>query len=200
MSFSPLLNSFRSFTLHCRCLKSYYDVLGVPSSATQSEIKSAYYKLSMIYHPDKNQGSKEAAEKFQSISRAYEVLGNFQRRRLYDKGLLIDKTSPKPQSTTPGTGFQKQKPQSTGRTPMYDFDEWSRAHYGESFARRASAKQKHKEAFEAHSHFKRDQAILVIILFLVISVIIGATMQNSLDVPRKRNSSRSVNQEPKKND
>lgn len=65
---------------------NYYQSLGISQNSTQSEIKSAYYKLSMTYHPDKNQGSESAAIKFREITKAYEVLGNYRLRRLYDKG------------------------------------------------------------------------------------------------------------------
>lgn len=66
--------------------RNHYDVLGITPNATQTDIKSAFYKLSKMYHPDKNKGSYDASRKFQDISAAYEVLGNFKLRRLYDKG------------------------------------------------------------------------------------------------------------------
>lgn len=68
-------------------LKDFYDDLELPRTATQSEIKSAYYALSMAYHPDKNK-TDHAKEKFRRITEAYEVLGNFRTRRMYDKGLF----------------------------------------------------------------------------------------------------------------
>lgn len=66
--------------------KSHYDVLGLSPKATQVDVKQAYYNLSKVYHPDVNKGSSDAAEKFRDISSAYEILGNFKLRRLYDKG------------------------------------------------------------------------------------------------------------------
>lgn len=71
------------------CRKSHYDVLGLTPKATQVDVKAAYYNLSKVYHPDKNEGSADAAEKFRDITDAYEVLGNYKLRRLYDKGMLI---------------------------------------------------------------------------------------------------------------
>lgn len=68
---------------------NHYDVLGLSPKSTQADIKAAYYRLSKIYHPDKNEGSDEAAQKFRSIAEAYEVLGNFRLRRLYDKGQIL---------------------------------------------------------------------------------------------------------------
>lgn len=64
--------------------KDYYSVLGVDKKAGADEIKKAYRKLAVKYHPDKNPDNKEAEEKFKSISEAYEVLGNTEKRRKYD--------------------------------------------------------------------------------------------------------------------
>lgn len=63
---------------------SFYDILEVPETATTDEIRKAYRKLSMIYHPDKNGNSQESTEKFQKISEAYEVLGDPERKKEYD--------------------------------------------------------------------------------------------------------------------
>ncbi len=64
--------------------KNYYDVLGVDKKATPEEIKSAYRKLAMKYHPDRNQGDAEAAEKFKEINEANETLSDEQKRAAYD--------------------------------------------------------------------------------------------------------------------
>ncbi len=65
--------------------KDYYKVLGVERSATQDQIKKAYRKLAVKYHPDKNPGDKAAEEKFKEISEAYQVLGNEDSRKKYDE-------------------------------------------------------------------------------------------------------------------
>lgn len=62
----------------------YYEVLGVPKTASADEIKKAYRNLAMKYHPDKNPGDKVAEEKFKQISQAYDVLGDDVKRRNYD--------------------------------------------------------------------------------------------------------------------
>ncbi len=64
--------------------KNYYDILGVDKKATPDEIKSAYRKLAMKYHPDRNQGNAEAAEKFKEINEANETLSDQQKRAAYD--------------------------------------------------------------------------------------------------------------------
>lgn len=64
--------------------RDYYDVLGVTKNATDKELKSAYRKLALQWHPDKNK-SPEATEKFKEINEAYEVLNNSEKRKAYDQ-------------------------------------------------------------------------------------------------------------------
>ena len=64
--------------------RDYYDVLGVNKSSSQDQIKSAYRKLAVKFHPDKNPGDKSAEEKFKEASEAYHVLSNSERKQNYD--------------------------------------------------------------------------------------------------------------------
>lgn len=64
--------------------ENFYSVLGVPESSTGEDIKKAYRKMSLKYHPDKNNGDPESVKMFQKISEAYEVLGDAQKRNEYD--------------------------------------------------------------------------------------------------------------------
>jgi len=67
--------------------RDYYEVLGVPKNASEDEIKKAYRKLAMKYHPDRNQGdaAKAAEEKFKEAKEAYEMLSDAQKRAAYDQ-------------------------------------------------------------------------------------------------------------------
>ena len=65
---------------------NYYDILGVPKDADGNQIKKAYRKLALEYHPDKNPGDKEAEEKFKKAAEAYSVLGDPDKKAQYDSG------------------------------------------------------------------------------------------------------------------
>ncbi|SPW47907.1 chaperone protein DnaJ [Escherichia coli] len=65
--------------------QDYYEILGVSKTAEEREIKKAYKRLAMKYHPDRNQGDKEAEAKFKEIKEAYEVLTDSQKRAAYDQ-------------------------------------------------------------------------------------------------------------------
>ena len=64
--------------------KDYYKVLGVTKNSTPEEVKKAFRKLAIKYHPDKNQGDKKSEEKFKEINEANEVLSDPEKRKKYD--------------------------------------------------------------------------------------------------------------------
>ena len=66
-------------------MTDFYSILGVPKTASDDDIKKAYRKLAMTYHPDRNNGSREAEEKFKEITEAYDVLRDPAKRSMYDR-------------------------------------------------------------------------------------------------------------------
>ena len=70
--------------------RDYYEVLGVDKNASEDEIKKAYRKLAIKYHPDRNPGNKEAEEKFKEAAEAYDVLHDAKKRQQYDQfGFMV---------------------------------------------------------------------------------------------------------------
>ncbi len=69
----------------CCMKKNYYDVLGIQKNADEKEIRKAFRKLAKKYHPDTNPGNKEAERCFKEVNEAYDVLGNSEKKALYDK-------------------------------------------------------------------------------------------------------------------
>ena len=64
---------------------NYYAVLGVSLQASQEEIKQSYRKLALQYHPDRNQGNRQAEQKIREVNAAYEILGDPAARKTYDR-------------------------------------------------------------------------------------------------------------------
>lgn len=147
-------------------------------SATQSQIKTAYYKQSFIYHPDKNAGSQEAAHRFSEISHAYTVLRNISKRRKYDQGVLHKSDAGRPSTKEPTsrfTGYHRQYKarhmyQPDGR-PIYDFDAYYRAHYGEQLRRERAmrARKKQVEEMQERNHREKQERTMVLTFLLVLT-------------------------------
>src|SRR5688572_23837629 len=66
-------------------MADYYQILEIPRDASDDDVKKAYRKLAMRYHPDRNGGSKEAEERFKQITEAYDVLRDGNKRAVYDR-------------------------------------------------------------------------------------------------------------------
>ena len=138
---------------------NHYDVLGLSPKANQAQVKAAYYKLSKKFHPDVNK-SPEAKTQFSNISEAYEILGNKMKRQQYDRGFGGPSTfTGGPMGSAVDVEYQeflrrhgqfgKKGSAPTGKTNIYDFDEFYRVHYGESI------KQK-QASDEAKVQFDKD--------------------------------------------
>jgi molecular chaperone DnaJ len=100
--------------------RNYYQILGVERGASHDDIRKAYRKLARKHHPDINPGNKEAENKFKEISIAYDVLGDEQKRKLYDEfgeaGLTAGFDAEKARS------YQQWQQQSAGAGGGYEFD------------------------------------------------------------------------------
>ncbi len=96
--------------------KDFYQILGVPKTASEKEIKAAYRKLARKYHPDVNPGDKTAEEKFKDIQQAYEVLSDPQKRAKYDQ--FGDQWERVTQGAPGGGGFTWTQ---TGSSEGFDF-------------------------------------------------------------------------------
>lgn len=77
-------------------MKNYYYFLGIQENASEEDIKKAYRKLSLKYHPDKNENDEFFAHRFREIHEAYEMLGDPEKRRIYDENLTHQQRSYRP--------------------------------------------------------------------------------------------------------
>ncbi|XP_051010543.1 dnaJ homolog subfamily B member 8 [Acomys russatus] len=115
-------------------MANYYEVLGVQSSASAEDIKKAYRKLALRWHPDKNPDNKEEAEKkFKQVSEAYEVLSDPKKRSVYDRagceGWRAGGGASVPHSSPFGAGYSFRNPEDIfreffGGLDPFSFDFW----------------------------------------------------------------------------
>ncbi|CAF2040641.1 unnamed protein product [Brassica napus] len=135
----------------------YYNVLNVPPSASEDDLKKSYRRLAMKWHPDKNPSSKKEAEaKFKQISEAYDVLSDPQRRQIYDQygedGL---KSSDVP---TPPTQTQRSYSSSTTTTLGFGITRETLKIYSTSFSARRGMRSAEEEGGECQRRRKQVQA------------------------------------------
>ncbi|XP_006088305.1 dnaJ homolog subfamily C member 30 [Myotis lucifugus] len=173
-----------------------YELLGVPPTATQAQIKAAYYRQSFLYHPDRNAGSAEAAERFTRISQAYVVLGSATLRRKYDRGLLSDmdlrgpgvrpsaapsEDSGPARTPSPASGAHRSGQAAPGadRT-MFNFDAFYQAHYGEQLererrlrARREALRKQQEDRAKKGLGWDEIRDTTLVVLLLAIFIVIG---------------------------
>lgn len=143
----------------------------------------------MLYHPDKTT-EKADAEKFRQITEAYEVLGNFRLRKLYDKGIIhtagekyqrydpVDEEETDPTAKFYKARAHKDKSTATGRTPIYDFDEWTNSHYGGAFKQQQKLRMRNREKMyqqqKSIESFSKDLILMVAMMMLLLAVFMQA--------------------------
>ncbi|KAF0044333.1 hypothetical protein F2P81_003491 [Scophthalmus maximus] len=147
----------------------YYEILQVMPSATQAQIKTAYYKQSFVYHPDRNAGSEEATVRFSDISEAYTVLGNETLRKKYDRGLLGQSdllATVRPSSSKDGAGGGSAQQQAGGRRSVggegpraNDFDKFFRSHYNEQLQRQRDIRARREQRLREKAATKDGQKL-----------------------------------------
>lgn len=165
-------------------LKNHYDTLKVSPHATQNEIKSAYYKLTLQYHPDKNK-SEYAKQMFQDISDAYEVLSDHEQRKIYDRSTLLYQQPTVSTTVKRPASFYKDNVYS-GSSKIYNFDAWTQAHYEKQMYAGRLRRQKYekmKEMDEEHARSKNNSLYLTISAFLFTLTMIAILFQEKTDVP-----------------
>ncbi|XP_031134894.2 uncharacterized protein LOC116035737 [Sander lucioperca] len=146
-------NGTRSEPLY-KTKTGYYEILEVSPTATQVQIKTAYYKQSFIYHPDRNADSEHATVRFSEISEAYTVLGSKALRKKYDRGMLSQSdlmATARPSAKDTGSSA-KQTTESRrsmvgadSRGDVFDFDKFIKAHYNEQLQRERDIRVRKEE-------------------------------------------------------
>lgn len=171
-NYKKLFKSINVNTIICVTFKSHYEALNIPKTATHKEVKDAYYRLSMIYHPDKNKGSEEAANIFRDITSAYEVLGNVRQRRLYDSGSSPIQKSPQYTTYRPFETMNTKNDlyKANVRNRDYNFDKWSKAHYSNIYQRQYTSREilNHRKINEEHSMRQNRYSTLTAIVSISI--------------------------------
>jgi len=110
-----------------------YSLLKIQPNATQKQIKSAYYKLSLILHPDKNVNPKTSHDKFTQLTEAYKILGSINSRRNYDRSRKVIQTA---SVSVKDTHFNDDDVKKHRVTASRHYDTWTQSHYANSMTLR----------------------------------------------------------------
>ena len=113
-------------------MRNPYDILGVPKTASEAEIKKAFRKLAKAHHPDRNASDPKAKDKFGEVNAAYEILGDAAKRAQFDRGEIDAEGKPRFQGFEGFEGFRGAR----GGRPDMDFESFS---FGRGGARGAGA-------------------------------------------------------------
>ncbi|MEL5721724.1 MAG: DnaJ domain-containing protein [Treponemataceae bacterium] len=138
----------------------YYEVLGISKNATLDEIKVAYRNLAKKYHPDMNQGDKNAEERFKKINEAYTVLSDPEKRKLYDGGFY----GANYQNTSSYGGYGR-------ATGTEDFDPFQA--FWEAWAREQAAYQKRYTNPRYQKKQRSSHSGIMSLVLILLAVILG---------------------------
>ncbi|CAK9808796.1 DnaJ homolog subfamily B member 14 [Anthophora quadrimaculata] len=152
--------------------KTHYDTLGISPNATYNEIKTAYYELTLKYHPDKNK-SESAKQIFHEISNAYDVLSKYETRKHYDRTILVKKGNTAWNKVDRHKSIKTVHPTS-GMKSMYNFDEWVQNHYREALNQNLAKKEQVREEQQLLQNLRKNRhnEITIIVIALGIAIII----------------------------
>lgn len=161
----------------------YYDILEVTPAATQAQIKTAYYKQSFLFHPDRNAGSDAATARFSEISEAYTVLGNKTLRKKYDRGLLslsdLVGTARASGKDTAGSGAKQ--PGTSRRSVMEPggqekmFDEFFKSHYNEQLRREKELRVRREEFLKKQTEsFEEKKSDWMVEMGIAVMIVVTA--------------------------
>lgn len=139
-------------------MEDLYKVLGVEKTATQDEIKKAYRNLAFKYHPDRNQGSKEAEEKLKEINAAYSVLGDATQRRQYDATGYNTNSSYQQNNTYNGYYGQGYYGQTGGFRGSESSDSSQYSKYEEAF-RRAYQNSSNQNSYKTYQEYSSEPRV-----------------------------------------
>lgn len=157
-------NGTRSEPLY-KTKTGYYEILEVSPTATQAQIKTAYYKQSFIYHPDRNSGSEEATTRFSEISEAYTVLGSKALRKKYDRGLLSQSDLTATARPSAGSTTQRQPGSRRAvavqdiRGGVFDFDTFYKSHYNEQLQKQRDIRVRKEEMLKKEQETKSEKQL-----------------------------------------
>ena len=140
--------------------RDYYEVLGVSKTANVDEIKKAYKKLAMQYHPDRNPGNKEAEEKFKEATEAYEILSDEKKRSQYD-------------AITFGGVYYYNDFEETNEESEFDFNSFYEE-AGENYFYNDFEETNEESGFDFNSFKENIFFGIVIVAFLVVPVILAS--------------------------
>ncbi|XP_037097651.1 dnaJ homolog subfamily C member 30, mitochondrial-like [Syngnathus acus] len=175
-----------------RSKTGYYDILGVSPTATQAQIKTAYYKLCFLYHPDRNAGNDDATVRFSDISEAYSVLGHKGLRKKYDLGLLslldlTNKTQVRPSAANPPGGGSSAAAGGRNaavdpRSTIFDFDKFLRSHYGDQLQRDRDIRKRKEEMLKKQQESlgernKESTMEVGVVMMLVAAMVLLITLR-----------------------